>query len=34
VTKEPTTLPVVLLALLLVLLVAVWGYFFYHMSGE
>jgi hypothetical protein len=33
VPKEPTTLPMVLLGILLALLVVVWAYFFYHLSG-
>jgi hypothetical protein len=33
VSNEPTTLPIVLLGILLVLLVVVWGYFFYHLGG-
>jgi hypothetical protein len=29
--REPARLPMVLLGLLLVLLIAAWGYFFYHL---
>jgi uncharacterized membrane protein YwzB len=32
VTKDHSTLPIVLLVMLLVLLGLVWGYFFYHLS--